>query len=57
MKKKSIDILEKYLKDGYYIVCQDGCFILFKEDGNGYVASNTLHEMIVNLVAVDGLIL
>ena len=50
----SLDILEEYLRNGYYIEIQDNEVILFHADGNGFVSGDTLREMLINLIFCDG---
>ena len=65
----SLDILEEYLRRGYYIDFQDDSNILLHPDGNhaedeqcilfdamgeGFVVGQTLREMLVNLIMADG---
>ena len=50
----SLDILEEYLRNGYYIDFYSiGC-CLFEEGGEGFVSGATLREMLVNLIMTDG---
>ena len=49
----SLDLLEAYLRNGYYIEFQDEC-ILFHENGVVFISGDTLREMLVNLIMADG---
>ena len=50
----SLDLLEGYLRNSYYIEIQDNEVILFHADGNGFVSGDTLREMLINLIFCDG---
>ena len=50
----SLDILEGYLRNDYYIYFNsNGCF-LFEGCGELFVSGATLREMLVNLIMADG---
>ena len=49
-----LDILEEYLRDGFYIAFQDGACVLFQQDGDLFVSGITLREMLINLILADG---
>ena len=50
----SLDILEEYLRNGYYIDFNPTDCCLFEECGELFVSGTTLREMLVNLIMADG---
>ena len=49
----SLDLLEEYLRKGYYIEFQDNECILFHENGDAFISGDTLREMLINLIMAD----
>jgi len=49
----SLDILEEYLRRGFYIDFEDNKCVLFQECGECFVYGDTLREMLVNLIMAD----
>ena len=49
----SLDILEEYLRRGFYIGFEDNKCVLFQECGDCFVSGDTLREMLVNLIMAD----
>ena len=50
----SLDILEEYLRNDYYIYFNSDSCCLFEGCGELFVSGATLREMLVNLIMADG---